>query len=375
VSFRKRQIAVALILIALFPLSVFGWGRTGHRIINSSAVKHLPADLSLFIRNAAYLADHSSDADYRRYTDSTEGRKHYLDMENFSEYISHSFPSDYSVVLAKYGEATLSSYGINPWATVWTLDSVTACLRRGDSTKALAFAADLGHYVGDAHQPLHATRRYNNDHNVHTRYETSMIDRYQSEIAVTPEDAHYVKDPFAFVLNYLYASNALVDSLYSADARASQAANYDYDSPTYYAVLWSGTRSFTLRQIQSASVDFASLLLTAWMNAQKSTDAGDLQPAIRQESSPYFAVYPNPFRSTGCEDVGPVMEFVIGSQALVKLSVFNVLGERVASLFDAPLPPGKYFTCLDSSRLTSGVYFALLHVNDRTVSRNVIFLK
>ncbi len=373
--FRKRQIAVALILVALFPSSLFGWGRTAHRVVNSSAVKHLPADLSLFIRNAAYLADHSSDADYRRDTDPTEGRKHYLDMENFSEYLTHSFPSDYSVALAKYGEATLSSYGINPWATVWTLDSVTACLQRGDSTKALAFAADLGHYVGDAHQPLHATRRYNNDHNIHTRYETWMIDRYQSEIAVRPEDAYYVKDPFAFVINYLYASNALVDSLYSADAKASQAASYNYDSPTYYAVLWSETRSFTLRQIQSASVDFASLLLTAWMNAQKTTDAGDVRPAMRQESSPYLAVYPNPFASRGCEHVGPVMEFAIASQALVKLIVFNVLGESVATLFDESLPPGRYFTRLDSPRLASGVYFALLHVNDRTISRNLVFLK
>ena len=73
--------------------------------------------------------------------------------------------------------------GVLPWATQITYDSLVNCFTRFDWAKAVLFASDLGHYVGDAHNPLHITRNYNGQYSgnygVHSRYESGMINAFQ----------------------------------------------------------------------------------------------------------------------------------------------------------------------------------------------------
>jgi len=76
--------------------------------------------------------------------------------------------------------------GILPWAILKTADSLPSCFENNDMHKAMLLAADLGHYIGDSHMPLHITRNYNGQYTgqygVHSRYESNMIGTFQNQI-------------------------------------------------------------------------------------------------------------------------------------------------------------------------------------------------
>ena len=64
--------------------------------------------------------------------------------------------------------------------------------------------------------------------------------------------------------------------------------------------------------------------------------------------------YPNPFNPT------TLVSFELPVASGVRLEVFNVLGERVATLVDGELPPGSHALTFDAARLSSGVYFTVM---------------
>jgi ligand-binding sensor domain-containing protein len=61
--------------------------------------------------------------------------------------------------------------------------------------------------------------------------------------------------------------------------------------------------------------------------------------------------YPNPFNPT--TEIG----FRIVEGGLVTLKVYDLLGREVATLVNQELPPGRYETTFDATKLASGVYF------------------
>ncbi len=126
------------------------------------------------------LGDHASDADYRKSSDPSESPKHYIDIDSYQSFIdSGHIIQDYDSIVSVYGLSKVIDIGILPWAIINTTDSLQAAFEKEDYNKAVLIAADLGHYVGDAHMPLHITKNYNgqytNQYGVHSRYETDMI--------------------------------------------------------------------------------------------------------------------------------------------------------------------------------------------------------
>jgi len=270
-------------------LLLAAWGATGHRIINSNVIVHLPSSMQFFIRNVSFLSQHASDADNRKGADGSkpyilkESPRHFINLESYPDFATKSIPEDFSTVIARYDSAAVFNIGIVPWASVWTLDSLTAQLRRGDSADALQSAADLGHYVGDAHQPLHCTRDYDGrssipgSSGIHSRYETTMINAHQSEIIILPDSVQFISNPIDFMFATVYESNTYVDSLYSADVYARQVTGWSGSGsiPTSYIdTLWARTKSFTELQFQRATIRYADLLYTAWVNSRDTTATG-----------------------------------------------------------------------------------------------------
>jgi len=329
--------------------------------------------MSQLAAQQAFLTSHASDADTRKYSDPTEEPKHYIDLESFEDF--QHLPSDFSVVVAQFGWPALQSYGILPWTIVATVDSLTAQFRRADWNKACQSAADLGHYVGDAYQPLHCTVNYNgqftgND-GIHSRYESSMLGQYISSLSIRPDSIRYVKDVYALALGITLHSNGYVDSILQADNAARTASGRDGGGaapPSYYSTMWTLTNRLTQKLLQDATRDIGSLWYTAWVNA------GVTAVAMTEETSDAASLfsleqnYPNPFNpSTTIEfSVPGGMERSPGwssGSSWVELGVYDVLGREVTTLVNEPRDPGNYAVPFTAAGLTSGVYYYRIRIS------------
>jgi len=78
--------------------------------------------------------------------------------------------------------------------------------------------------------------------------------------------------------------------------------------------------------------------------------------------------YPNPFNASMS------IEISVPKLSQVKLLLYNTLGQRVVSLQDGTLSPGRYRYTLQSTRLTSGVYFLKMSASgySKVVKVNVL---
>jgi len=199
-------LSLACLVLALY-VTASGWGGYTHQFINRSVVRHLPNQMMLFIQDSIFFAQHASDADNRRNSSDTslyaEGPRHFMDIDDYPNF--HNLPRSLDTLIMLYGWERVKQNGTNPWATVWNYDSLVAQLRRGDWTRAKLTASDIGHYVGDAHQPLHNTRNYDgqytNQRGIHARYESVMLSPtyFLSSLAIVPDSVRYVADRITFI--------------------------------------------------------------------------------------------------------------------------------------------------------------------------------
>jgi YVTN family beta-propeller protein len=79
--------------------------------------------------------------------------------------------------------------------------------------------------------------------------------------------------------------------------------------------------------------------------------------------------YPNPFNPV------TTIPFKIYRQAHVKLEVYSITGEKVATLVDGTMRAGKYLIKWDAGQLPSGVYFYRLTVGSYASTKKMILVK
>lgn len=79
--------------------------------------------------------------------------------------------------------------------------------------------------------------------------------------------------------------------------------------------------------------------------------------------------YPNPFNPS------TLISYQLPEMQNVTLEVFSMLGQKVATLVDAPQGPGNYSATFDASNLTSGVYLYKLQAGPFTEIKKMMLLK
>jgi len=79
--------------------------------------------------------------------------------------------------------------------------------------------------------------------------------------------------------------------------------------------------------------------------------------------------YPNPFNPS------TQISYNVPARSHVTLTVFNILGVKVATLVDADKAAGKYNVVFDASNLTSGVYFYRLQSGNFLQTKKMVLLK
>src|SRR5690554_1401291 len=98
--------ALFLVLTTSFAynqLAEDDWGFFGHRLINRMAVFTLPPELiSVFKGHIEYLSEHSVDPDKRRYANSFEAVRHFIDIDVWGEPPFDNLPREWNEALAKF---------------------------------------------------------------------------------------------------------------------------------------------------------------------------------------------------------------------------------------------------------------------------------
>lgn len=283
-------ICAGLVLVIFLSTDpVFGWGFWGHRQINKQAIQLLPEEMkAFFVKHAEYISEHAIDPDIRRsQSDTLEQYNHYLDIDYYGKYPFADLPRNYDSAVAKFGAATVLKQGVLPWRIAAYTDSLSSAMTARNEQLILHFASDLGHYVADAHVPLHAIVDYDGrqrgQRGIHKRWESDFTERYGKTYRFPTEGARFLADPLTFAFETILESYTLSDSVFAADLMALQTApggrsvksirdNGDtvfVYGDAYYEALQRFDKGLAERRMQNAIISLASYWYTAWVRAGK----------------------------------------------------------------------------------------------------------
>ena len=83
-----------------------------------------------------------------------------------------------------------------------------------------------------------------------------------------------------------------------------------------------------------------------------------------------YGNYPNPFNPS------TKVQFTVPENGNVRLSVYNVLGQEVATLFNGTAESGNlYTTNFNASRMSSGIYFSVLEFGNQRITHKMLMTK
>lgn len=149
---------VSLLLVAFLSSA---WGFFAHRKINRLAVFTLPPEMiSFYKKNIRYIEEDAVNPDRRRYIVSEEAARHYIDLDVYGDSAAYRLPNYWKDALEKFTVDTLQAHGILPWHIYRVYYELKDAFLVRDPERIVRLSADLGHYVGDAHVPLHTTKNY-----------------------------------------------------------------------------------------------------------------------------------------------------------------------------------------------------------------------
>ena len=275
-----RVVAIAMLTAVLgVPSTAHAWGFEAHRFIVSRAIDMLPEPLKPFFEaNRAFIVERAIDPDLWRNAGFTEEPpNHFLDFDAYGLYPFKDLPRDYDEALKKHGIDKLRQNGLVPWRT----HEIAGRLIRGFETlhkngpyaqsDIRFFSAIIGHYVADAHVPLHAVLNYNGQltgqTGIHNRWEDDLFIRYQKQLAIKPGALKPIPHERDFIFDTLLESSQLADDVLAADNKAI--GNRDVYDDQYFETLFAETRPILEKRLNDAINAVASIITSAWEQAGK----------------------------------------------------------------------------------------------------------
>jgi hypothetical protein len=221
----KRITPFIVIFLALTLCS--GWGFLVHKTVQQLAVYELPDALQpFFYRNLENLVNNAVRPDIRRNDDSTEASKHFIDLEMYGSNAANKMPMDWASAQKKYSKDSLLKYGYVPYHIIYMKGKLTAAFASGNKDSILFYAADMGHYIADAHVPLHTTVNYDgqltNQKGLHSLWE-SMIPELNLEDyhLYSSHRAVYLKKPEKAIWAAVRHAAALVPGMLEKEKQVS----------------------------------------------------------------------------------------------------------------------------------------------------------
>lgn len=268
------------------------WGFYAHQKINYYAVFLLPPEMALLFKpHIAFLSGHSTDPDKRRYALAAEAPRHYIDIDRYGSYPYDSLPRKWADAAAKFGEDSLLQHGIVPWHIQTMLHRLTDAFRTKNVGLIMKNSAEIGHYIADAHVPLHACSNHNgqfsNQKGIHGFWESRVPELLAEKNPVGGGfdffigKAAYIKDPGDFIWKRVLESAKAADSVLLFERELSrqfaddkkfafeerQGKTVRQYSAAFTIAYNKKLNGMTERRMRQSIFCIASFWYTAWINA------------------------------------------------------------------------------------------------------------
>ncbi len=213
-----KRFFLLFLLLSLYQQS-FCWGFYAHKKINYYAVFLLPPEMIAFYKqNIDFLSEHAVDPDKRRYAVKEEGARHYIDIDHYGTYPFNELPHNWDSAVTKFSIETIQQNGIVPWWLQTMAYRLTEAFKQKNASGILKLSAEIGHYLADAHVPLHASSNHNGQltgqRGIHGFWES----RIPELLAENKWDffigkAEYIKNPSDFIWKRVLESAAASDTV------------------------------------------------------------------------------------------------------------------------------------------------------------------
>jgi hypothetical protein len=293
---RSAPVAATLIVLLINAPLAYPWGNEGHRMINRLAIAALPADTPAFLRSGLalnvieYLGPEPdrwrSPAEPE--LNAAQAPEHFIDLEPADALgpLPHR-RLDFEAKVFASGQRP-EKIGLQPWEADEIWERLKADLReyrhlaatKGESNPdtvaaeqaALFYAGWLGHYVGDASQPLHTTIQYNGwtgpnpsgyttDHKIHWQFEGPFVaaNLHATEVQAKMTPVRAIDgDLFDAYVAYIRHSATYVEKVYQLEKAGGFNGGGTAES-----------RQFTAERLAAGASMLRDMIYTAWLESAK----------------------------------------------------------------------------------------------------------
>lgn len=283
---RNLKIIVFFLFLSSILLASIPWGFYAHKRVNRYAVFTLPEELvGFYKKHIDHLTEHAVDADKRRYAIKEEAPRHYIDIDHYGENPFQEMPRKWTDAVEKFSEDTLLAYGIVPWHIQTVYNRLVKAFEQKDIDYILKNSADLGHYVSDAHVPLHTTENYDgqltNQKGIHAFWESRLPELFADDYDYLVGTAEYQYSVLDVAWKAVESSFNSLDSVLLFDKELSlefeQDKQYSYEkrgtktikvkSADYSLAYHTKLDGMVERRLRLSIISIGNLWYSAWVDA------------------------------------------------------------------------------------------------------------
>lgn len=281
------KILIPAVALMLCYEHCYCWGFFAHRKINYYAVFLLPPEMMILYKpNIGFISEHAVDPDKRRYIVPEEGPRHYIDIDRYGKFPYHEIPRNWDDAVARYSEDTILANGIIPWWISVMLQRLTKAFKEKNQAGILKLSAEIGHYISDAHVPLHACHNHNgqdtDQKGIHGFWESRVPELLaDQEFDFFIGKADYLNNPSGFIWERVMESAQAADTVLLFEKQLSNSFPADQKyafEPRNDLVVKQYSAAYTIRynkslnhmverRMRQSIYAIASCWYTAWVNA------------------------------------------------------------------------------------------------------------
>ena len=288
--------------------NAYSWGAWAHKYVNRGAVMALPLEMRTFYYNHIdFITEGAVVPDLRRgvLNDREEPPRHFIDVEDYNIPIA-SFPKTWKDAKEKYDSLTLDKSGFVPWYIQTLMDKLTTAFKRKNRSEIIFISAELGHYVGDAHVPLHTSSNHDgqltNQKGIHSFWESQLPELFGNTYDYHVPDAVFIDDVPKETWKIIEESHRLVEitlgverilynstpkeQVWEPEVRSSTGQFTSRKHTVAYAQKYHDALNHMVeKQMKAAITSVSNFWYTAWVNAGKPDLSGLDDEALAKASS------------------------------------------------------------------------------------------